>query len=168
MTYAWCWSLAAALALACGNLTNSPHSTPDTSDGGDLNENAPTAGKEAAFGGTSHSNGGTTSAGGVILSTAGTLTDTPNHPDFGGTGAGGEPVYLNDVSLCIYPKDIPANWGVEFVTDDNGHECPVGVLGSFFFMGCPYDLLDVTPHDVDPFTPGHSHCCYKSRLRPCR
>lgn len=175
MKHAWGLSLAAALALACGNITSSPHPTPDSSDGGDPTVGAPTptAGTVSAFGGTSPSAGGTTAnagnaAGGVTLVIAGTATETPSHPDFGGQGAGGQLPDVGAFSLCIYPEDIPSNWGPQVVTDDHGHECPLGVLGDFSFKSCSYELLDVTPHDVDPFTGGHSHCCYKSRGVYCR
>jgi hypothetical protein len=169
---AWLWSWAAMLALACGNVTNSPSSTPDLSDGGEGNVDAPTAGKtsgDAPSAGSLSAFGGTASgSAGVTLNIGGTSTETPSHPDFGGQGGG---VQLPDVgafSLCIYPEDIPAHWGPEVVTDDQGHQCTVGVLGNFSFKSCSYELLDVTPHDVDPFTGGHSHCCYKSRGVYCR
>ena len=169
------WSLTAVLALACGNLTKSPGTGPDASDGGDPNVDTPTAGSATALGGTSQNAfGGTTNSagsgtGGLVLVTGGSSTEpeTPFHPDFGGQGAGGQPVY-DDASLCIYDEDIPAEWGPEVVPDGLGGECTVGVLGPFYFKDCPYELLEVTPYDVDPFTGGHSHCCYKSRLLPCR
>ena len=171
----WVWSITAALALACGNVT-SPRSTPNAEDGGEANVDAPSAGKAnvdaptagslSAFGGTASS--AASGTGGVTLNTGGTSTETPSHPDFGGQGAGGELPDVGAFSLCIYPEDIPADWGPEVVTDGFGHECTVGVLGDFSFKSCAYELLDVTPHDVDPFTGGHSHCCYKSRGVYCR
>lgn len=169
----WLWGIGTLLALACGNVTNAPRTTPSAEDGGEANVETPTAGKanvDAPTSGTASAFGGTASSGtgGVTLNTGGTSTDTPSHPDFGGQGAGGELPDVGAFSLCIYPEDIPADWGPEVVTDDQGHECTVGVLGNFSFKSCSYELLDVTPHDVDPFTGGHSHCCYKSRGVYCR
>ncbi|HEX2870827.1 MAG TPA: hypothetical protein VHP33_06210 [Polyangiaceae bacterium] len=162
----WLWGIGLLLALACGNVTSAPHATASAEDGGEAPVDAPTGGKANAFGGTA--SGAASGTGGVTLNISGTSTDTPFHPDFGGQGAGGELPDVGAFSLCIYPEDIPADWGPEVVTDDQGHECTVGVLGDFSFKACLYELLDVTPHDVDPFTGGHSHCCYKSRGKYCR
>jgi hypothetical protein len=161
------WSLAAALALvACGNLTSSPDAAPRANDGGETAD-PPTAGKASASGG-SPSAGGTSSnaTGGVTLVIGGKPNETPNHPDLGGES--GQPDYPAEVMLCIYDEDIPANWGAGGAVDVGIGQCALGVLGSFDFMGCQYELLDVTPGDVDPFAGGHSHCCYKSRLIVCK
>ena len=169
----WFWSLALALALACGNLSKSPAGGTSADDGGEPNANTSKAGNASGGSPTSSASGGTSASsagnatGGLTLTTGGTAPDD-DEPFTGGWGAGGFTDYPDAAPLCLYPDDIPANWGAGGAADVSGRNCTVGVLGRFTFMNCLYELLEVTPFDVDPFTGGHSHCCYKSRLLTCK
>jgi hypothetical protein len=81
---------------------------------------------------------------------------------------GGDPdpdAYHGPVDLCLSEGESPDSWASE--AGAGSSSCGRGVLGPFVFDGCRYELLDPTPANVDPFTGGHSRCCYRSRLLGC-
>jgi hypothetical protein len=167
----WFPSLVGVVLVACGNLTSSPQDPPD---------NSPDEHSTAVQAGATHSGGSTGSSGGssggiaLVMPTAGTTSsNTPLLP--GTAGEGGQPEYPATVNLCIYPEDIPENWGAGGAggadgaeASGSGRDCVVGVLGEFSYMGCHYQLLSETAFNVDPFVGGHSHCCYAAKLIACK
>lgn len=162
----WFASLASVSLVACGDLTRSPQDPPDARPGGD--SSTVQAGTTAG-GGSSSSSGGTSGGVTLVMTTAGTAgSNTPLHP--GTAGEGGQPDYPAVVNLCIYPEDIPENWGQGGADGAEANErgCVTGVVGDFSYMGCLYDLLSPGAFDVDPFVGGHSHCCYAAKLIACK
>ena len=156
-------SLSGLVLIACGQLSSSPQDPPDTSLGGDASTaragTAPTSGAGGGAGGTG---GGIT----IVVPVAGSTSS--NTPLEGGTsGEGGQPDHPPSM-LCLYPEDIPESWSAGGAVSTTFGECAIGELGGFNFMGCYYELLDTMPGDVDPFSGGHSHCCYSAQLLACK
>ena len=109
------------------------------------------------------------SGGGGSLALAFGAGGSVDDADGGALGLGGapDPDYHGSVDLCLYPAQIPDNWGAAGAAEVGSATCVEGVLGRFAFNHCRYELLEPTPFDVDPFIGGHSHCCYASKLIGC-
>jgi len=97
--------------------------------------------------------------------TAGSAATTGGEAPSGDAGESGAP--SGAVDLCLKPEEIPANWSAGGTANGSSTICAVGQPGQFLFDGCRYELLDATPHDVDPFLGGRSPCCYRSTLVSC-
>lgn len=154
--------------LACGGRSSDAevgNPSAGASTGG-INDGAASGSGEFSNGGGNH--GGASYSGGPGLpsgGTAGSLGNTGGQALNGGAADSG--AFSGPVDLCLYPEDMPDNWGAAGGPDASGNTCALGKLGPFVFDGCRYQLLEVTAHDVDPFSPGHSHCCYPSQLLGC-
>jgi hypothetical protein len=152
------WLLSLTALVACGATSRAPGAdTGAEADGGSLTQQG---GGGAASGGN---------AGSVGLSLGGVVgvgeTETGGELSLGGAADPG--AYDGPVDLCLYPEEIPDDWGAGGAMQENGRSCAIGVLGRFAFNRCRYELLSAMPFDVDPFVGGHSHCCYRSRLIGC-
>jgi len=153
------WLLSLSALVACGATSRSPGSgTGAEADGGSATQQAGSGG--AASGGNAGSAG--LSLGGIVGAGE---AESGGELSLGGAADPG--AYDGPVDLCLYPEDIPDDWGAGGAVQENGRTCVVGVLGRFAFNQCRYELLSAMPFDVDPFVGGHSHCCYRSRLIGC-
>jgi hypothetical protein len=152
-----------AALLACGSTARSPGTSAEPDSGGSSAGAAVLAGSHSGGSGSGGSGGGPAL---LLGGTAGSVADN----SAGELNLGGAPdpdAFHGPVDLCLSDEQIPDNWGAAGAMDVGSASCAVGVLGRFAFNRCRYELLDSTPFDVDPFTGGHSHCCYRSSLIGC-
>jgi hypothetical protein len=169
----WSWVAGAVMAAtsACGTTTSRAPGSSSGDEAGSAAGGGSSGGASAGGSSAGTSPAGASSAGSLGLQPSGGTAAAPTVPGGGAPdfAEGGALPDYPEVRLCLDDEQIPTDWGAggAGLVDVGITRCAPGVVGEFVAQDCLYRLLDPVPSDVDPFSGGHSHCCYLSQLVTC-